>query len=73
MCRKTFTAVEAYTLVRFFRALEHQIDQAFREGDDKRACALARLSGTLDQRVFGVGGEETPFSPPREVLEPSAY
>lgn len=50
----TFTAAQASALVRFFSALERQIEQEFQCRDIDTARGLCRIAGGLHYQVFGV-------------------
>jgi hypothetical protein len=51
---KTFSAIEAMTVMRFFVRLEQQMDIAWHEQRYEDHGSLARLSGALSMRIFGV-------------------
>jgi hypothetical protein len=48
-----FTPAQAFTLVRFFTALERQIDRAAVENNTELVRGIARLAGRLHSRIFG--------------------
>jgi hypothetical protein len=51
--KKTFTAEDAFTVSRFFAALERQIERAYKEGREDDARSICRLSGRLEYHIFG--------------------
>jgi hypothetical protein len=51
---KTFNAIEALTIMRVFVRIDQQVSIAYREERVEDARSLAKLSGALSYRVYGV-------------------
>ena len=63
---KTFTAIEAMTIARFFAKLERQMDIARQEGRTQDELSMAQLSGRLSYTIFGISmfNENVPMARP---------
>ena len=55
---------QAYTIARFFSAIEKQVARAFGEGRDEDALTMCRMKGTLQVRIFGIS-PRSPFDDPK--------
>lgn len=64
---KTFTAVEALTLARFFARLEQMADREYRR-DEQIALGIYRLVGELHVRAFDIN-DSGAFVPARALFE----
>ena len=60
--KKTMSMSEAYTVARFFAAMDRQINIAWTHGRDADALSMARLVGALHVRIFGWA--HSPFDNP---------
>jgi hypothetical protein len=75
MADRTFSAIDALTIMRLFVKLERQMDVARQEGREEDEMELAQLSGALSYRIIGVSrfDERSPLSEERVAREVGAW